>query len=110
MDRETDITTLSGIISDLQIDSSTDKKSNDVNLLVRNFVDYSCDCFDAWYNVTRGATVIGRIQNDDGVMLARIMTHMIDDASAIFVYGSPEWNRLVARMLMRWIKIDNFSK
>ena len=110
MDRENDIVTLAQVISDLQIDTATDKKSDDVNMLVRNFVDFSCDCFDAWYNITRGGTVIGRIQNDNGAMLGRIFTHMIEDASAVFTYGSPEFNRLAARMLLRWIKIDKFDR
>lgn len=108
MEREQQISTLAGIITDLRVTGEGELISQ--NELAESLRDYGGDCFEAWYLFRPNGKQVGVIQNDECVGFYKKILECMDDVSHVYQYGSHEFDAYLARLLTRWINFVNFSK
>lgn len=78
-------------------------------LIARDLRDYGVDCFDAWYLHNIKGRVVGKITNDNGEAFYEDILKEVDDASSVTEIGTEAHDRLTARLLTRYVTVDNFS-
>lgn len=109
MNRETQIKNLSDIITALRLPGYVAESPINATELAQSIRNYAGDCFDAWYCFRPNGDVVGRIQNDNCVAFYKKIIECMEDVGHVCEYGTKSYDDHLARLLTRWVKINDFA-
>lgn len=105
MERNKQIDNLASILSQL----GKNNPNSTPETLAQDLRAYACDCFEAWYMYRVKGVIVGKIQNDNGEGFYKKTLDCMEDAATVYPFGDVSFCMLVARLLTRWININNFA-